>query len=96
MDGEFDARLAMRSSDLSGRSRALEGGCSVFAPFTSIEKCIGKEITVHVGGAEYVGMMAGIYSTYGMPMIVLTPLSGKGLEQHVPLSRAVISVRQDQ
>lgn len=67
----------------------------MFAPYTSIEKCIGKEIKVHIGGEEYIGMMAGIYSTYGMPMIVLTPLSGKGLEQHVPLSRAVISVQQD-
>jgi hypothetical protein len=65
----------------------------MFAPYTPLEQCVGKELKVRVGAAEYVGLLAGIYTTAGIPMLVITPLSGGGLEQHIPLSSGVVMVK---
>jgi hypothetical protein len=66
----------------------------MFAPYTPVDKCIGKEVTVRFGGDKYVGMLAGVYVTNGLSMMVLTPLSEAGTEIHIPLPGAVVVIRQ--
>lgn len=66
----------------------------MFTAYTPLDKCVGKEIRVQAGGAEYQGMLVGIYTTHGCPMLVLTPLTGAGAEQHIPLLHAVVTVGQ--
>lgn len=66
----------------------------MFAPFTPIDRCIGKEITVRAAGAEYVGMLAGTYQLNGVPVVVVTPMDGT-VQHHIPLPGAVISISQD-
>lgn len=67
----------------------------MFTAYTPIDKCIGKEIRIRTGGEDYVGMLAGVYSTGGTPILVLTPMTGGGVEQHIPLLGSVVTVRQD-
>lgn len=66
----------------------------MFAPYTPIDRCVGNEITVRVGRDEYTGMLAGVYALHGVPVLVLTPLTGGGAQQHIPLQSAVITVNQ--
>jgi len=68
---------------------------SVFAPYSPVEKCIGKEITVRSGGDNYVGMLAGVYASNGLSIMVLTPLSDAGTEIHIPLVGSVVVIKQD-
>jgi len=65
----------------------------MFAPFTPIEKCVGQEIRVRTAGEDYVGMLAGVYATNGLPIMVITPLRGGGMEQHIPLMGAVVTIK---
>lgn len=67
----------------------------MFAPYTPIDKCIGKEIAVRFGGESFAGMLAGVYNMGGIPVMVLTPMHGGGTEQHIPLTGAVVTIRQD-
>lgn len=68
----------------------------MFAAYTPIDRCIGKEITVQVGEQTYTGMLAGTYVLHGVPVLVITPMDGGGAEQHIPLQQIVITVRPDQ
>lgn len=65
----------------------------MFAPYTALDKCVGKEITVRLGGENYIGMLAGVYTLSGTPILVITPMQGGGAEQHIPLPGAVVTVR---
>jgi hypothetical protein len=67
----------------------------MFTAYTPLERCVGKEIRVRAGGEEYVGMLAGIYRCEGTPVLVLTPMETPGVEQHIPLTSAVVQVRHD-
>lgn len=67
----------------------------MFAPYTSIDRCIGKELRVRTAGEDYVGMLAGVYTLHGLTVMVLTPMTGGGTEQHIPLQGAVVTVRHD-
>lgn len=64
----------------------------MFAPYTPIDKCVGKEITVRVGDQNYTGMLAGTYVLHGVPVLVITPMAGGGLEQHIPLQNVVVTI----
>jgi len=67
----------------------------MFTPYTPIDKCIGKEVRVRSGGEEYVGMLAGVYATHGLPIMVITPLRDGNAEQHIPVLGAVVTVRHE-
>ncbi|HWI65193.1 MAG TPA: hypothetical protein VNT75_25465 [Symbiobacteriaceae bacterium] len=67
----------------------------MFAPYTPLDRCIGKEITVRLGGENYVGMLVGVYPLGGTSVLVITPMQGGGTEQHIPLVGAVVTVRGD-
>nr|PZN42191.1 MAG: hypothetical protein DIU70_05525 [Bacillota bacterium] len=69
------------------------GGWKVFAAYTPIDRCIGREVTVRAGGEEYEGVLAGIYQVGGIPVLVLVPMDGS-VEHHVPLVGAVVTIRQ--
>ena len=64
----------------------------MFTAYTPLDRCVGREIRVRAGGEEYVGMLAGIYRCESQPILVLTPLNGGGIEQHIPLTSAVVQV----
>jgi hypothetical protein len=66
----------------------------MFAAYTTLDKCISKEIRVLLAGEEYVGMLTGVYSLYGQAVLVITPLGGDGVEQHIPIVGAVVTVKQ--
>lgn len=63
--------------------------------YTPLDRCVGREIKVRFDREEYVGMLAGIYRCEGQPILVLTPMHGGGLEQHIPLANAVVQLRPD-
>lgn len=65
----------------------------MFRAYTPIEECVGKEIQVRSGGEVYVGMLAGVYQAAGMPILVLTPMAGGGVEHHIPLANAIVSIQ---
>lgn len=65
----------------------------MFAPYTPLDKCIGKEITVRLHGEAITGMLTGVYTLSGTPVLVLTPMQGGGTEQHIPLPGAIVTVR---
>ncbi|MFO7172255.1 MAG: hypothetical protein DIU70_004685 [Bacillota bacterium] len=65
----------------------------MFAAYTPIDRCIGREVTVRAGGEEYEGVLAGIYQVGGIPVLVLVPMDGS-VEHHVPLVGAVVTIRQ--
>jgi hypothetical protein len=67
----------------------------MFAPYTPIDRCIGREISVRTGGETFTGMLAGVYHLGGVPVLVITPMDGRGMEQHIPLPGAVVTVRQE-
>lgn len=67
----------------------------MFSAYTPIDRCIGKELSVRVNGEDFVGMLAGVYTTHGLAVLVLTPMQGGGKEQHIPLQSAVVTVRHD-
>jgi hypothetical protein len=67
----------------------------VFAPYTPVDKCVGKELSVKSTGETYVGMLAGVYHLGGTPVLVLTPMAGGGAEVHIPLPGSVVTVRAD-
>jgi ribosomal 30S subunit maturation factor RimM len=67
----------------------------VFAPYTPLTACIGKELTVKTGGETHVGMLAGIYDLGSTWILVLTPMNGGGTEHHIPLVGSVVTVRAD-
>lgn len=64
----------------------------MFAPYTPIDKCVGKEITVRVGEENYTGMLAGIYTLHGTPVLVITPMTDNGLEHHIPFQSVVVTM----
>lgn len=66
----------------------------MFTAYTPIDKCIGKELKVRSGGIDYVGLLSGVYTLQGVPMLVLTPMSEGGTELHIPLAGAVVTIRQ--
>lgn len=67
----------------------------MFQAYTSLDRAVGRELQVRVGDAEYTGMLAGVYALYGAPILVLTPMTGGGTEQHIPLAGAVVTLRPD-
>lgn len=67
----------------------------MFTPYTPIDRCVGKEISVRFYGENYTGMLAGIYHVSGMPILVITPLTGGGTEQHIPMAGAVVTIKPD-
>jgi hypothetical protein len=67
----------------------------MFQAYTSLDRAVGREVQVRVGTTEYTGMLAGVYALHGAPIIVLTPMAGGGLEQHIPLAGAVVSLQPD-
>jgi len=67
----------------------------MFTAYTSLDRCVGRELTVRFDGENYVGMLAGMYQTGGMTMLVITPMQGGGTEHHIPLAGAVVTVKQD-
>lgn len=67
----------------------------MFQAYTSLDRAVGRELQVRVGDAEYAGMLAGVYALHGTPILVLTPMSGGGAEQHIPLTGAVVTLRPD-
>lgn len=67
----------------------------MFTAYTPVDKCIGKEIRIRVANEEYVGLLAGVYTLSGTPVLVITPMSGGGMEQHIPLHGAVVTVRHN-
>lgn len=64
----------------------------MFAAYKPLDRYIGREVRVRAQGREYVGMLAGIYRVEGIPMLVVVPPDGEGLEQHIPLAYAVVEV----
>lgn len=72
-----------------------KGESAVFAPFTPIEKCVGKEIRVRTGGDDYTGLLAGVYATNGLPIMVLTPMREGAMEVHIPLLGSVVTIKHD-
>lgn len=67
----------------------------MFSAYTQIDKCVGKEVRVRSGGEDYVGLLAGVYTTYGLPIMVITPLRDGNIEQHIPVLGAVVTVRHE-
>lgn len=67
----------------------------MFAPYTSLDRCIGKEITVRVGGENFAGMLVGVYTMAGSSILVITPMQGGGMEQHIPLAGTVVTVKNE-
>jgi hypothetical protein len=67
----------------------------MFSAYTPLDRAIGRELTVRMGGETYTGMLAGIYTLHGQPMLVITPMEGGGLEQHLPLSQVVVTLRHE-
>ncbi len=65
----------------------------MFAAYTPIEKCVGKEVRVRAGGEEYVGMLAGVYTTQGLAVMVLTPKQEGATELHIPVLGSVIWIK---
>lgn len=68
----------------------------MFAPYTPVDRCVGKEISVRTNGENYIGMLAGVYTLAGMSVLVITPMNGGGAEQHIPLAGCVVTIRQGQ
>ncbi|HEY3366863.1 MAG TPA: hypothetical protein VGK74_17570 [Symbiobacteriaceae bacterium] len=66
----------------------------MFAPYTPLDQCIGREVKVRVDGEAHVGMLTGIYTLNGQTVLVIVPLlDGAGSEQHIPLHHAVVTVK---
>ena len=65
----------------------------MFAAYTQLDRCIGKEVTVRMNGENFSGMLAGLYTLHGLSIMVLTPANAGGLEQHIPVQNAVVTVR---
>lgn len=65
----------------------------MFAPYTPLDRCVGKELTVRVNGENHVGMLVGVYTLGGATVLVITPMQGAGTEQHIPLAGSVVTVR---
>lgn len=65
----------------------------MLAPYTSLDKCVGRGVRIRCFGEEYEGMLAGVYAVHGAAILVIAPMNG-GVEQHIPLSAAVVTVRQ--
>jgi hypothetical protein len=65
----------------------------MFTAYQSLDKCIGKEVLVRMGAQESQGILAGLYTLHGVPLLVLVQGSGAGTrEQHIPLAQAVVTV----
>lgn len=69
-----------------------EGTIAMFAAYKPLDRYIGREVRVRAHAREYVGMLAGIYRVEGVPMLVLVPPTGDGVEQHIPLALAVVEI----
>ncbi len=69
---------------------------SLFASYTPLSKCVGKEIEVRTATESYRGMLAGIYEMGGQSVLVLTPMEAGGTEYHIPLIGSVVVVQQQQ
>jgi len=67
----------------------------MFAPYTPLDRCIGKELKVRVGGEDHVGMLSGVYTLGSAAVLVLAPMQGGGTELHIPVAGAVVTVRHD-
>lgn len=67
----------------------------MFSPYTPVDQCIGKEVKVRSGGDNYVGMLAGVYASNGISVMVLTPLAEGGTEIHIPLVGAVVVIKHN-
>jgi hypothetical protein len=65
----------------------------LFAAYTQIDRCIGKEVTVRINGENFTGMLAGVYTLHGLSIMVLTPANGGGLEQHIPVQNAIVTIK---
>lgn len=64
----------------------------MFAPYTPLDKCVGKELKVRFDRQEYQGLLAGLYTLGGASIMVLTPLQGGGAEIHIPVAGAVTTL----
>lgn len=65
----------------------------MFAPYTPIDRCIGKELVIRTGALEYTGLLAGVYTIHGLAVMVVTPMKGGGTEVHIPLPGSVVTVK---
>lgn len=65
----------------------------MFEAYTPLDRAIGRELTVRTGDQEYTGMLAGLYALHGTAVLVLAPMTGAGMEQHIPLTGAVVTLR---
>jgi hypothetical protein len=63
----------------------------MFAAYTPIDKCVGKELSIRLNGETVTGLLTGVYTLGGIPVMVITPMTG-GIEQHVPLPGAIVTV----
>jgi hypothetical protein len=79
----------------SGIQVGRKGANGLFAPYTQIDRCIGKEVTVRMNGENYTGMLAGVYTLHSLSVLVLTPMGGAGMEQHIPLQGGVVTIKHD-
>jgi len=68
---------------------------TMFTAYTPLDRCIGREISVRVNGEAHVGMLAGIYTMGGTSVLVITPMHGAGMEVHIPMTGAVVTVTPD-
>lgn len=68
---------------------------SLFASYTPVTQCIGREVQVRTGGESYRGMLAGIYEMGGQSILVLTPMDEGGTEYHIPLQGSVVVIQQE-
>jgi hypothetical protein len=73
----------------------MEVRLTMFEAYTPLDRAVGRELTVQIGDREYTGMLAGVYALLGAPVLVLTPLTGGGMEHHLPLTGAVVTLRPD-
>jgi hypothetical protein len=65
----------------------------MFAPYTPLHGCVGKEVTARLAGETFTGILAGLYYLSNTPVIVITPMAGGGAEQHIPVVNAVVTVK---
>jgi hypothetical protein len=73
----------------------MEVRLTMFEAYTPLDRAIGRELTVRIGEREYTGMLAGLYALHGAAVLVLTPMTGAGMEQHIPLAGAIVTLRPD-
>lgn len=67
----------------------------MFTAYTPLDHAIGRVVHVRTGGEEYTGMLVGLYRCQEVPMLVITPMAGGGVEHHIPLPGAVVQLKPE-